>query len=708
MAAPTPTPAPPTLPTPPPSGGACAAKNGGLTAWCMDWAVHTDTPPAGAASHWLTRCSTVGVPLRAACEAASLTLTSPAPDNTASVLLDGPPDASGNAALVACGLFIDKVKAEPAQAAAWTAKHDQCVQLTPQYVAALFVPAPASTPDDDACDALDVACKVAAGVREALAAGVGAGIQGFVDLVVQGMVVMLSWLAKLVFTTTSIAAADDAFYTVYNSLAGVLILLVFIFFLISTIINGLRVNGPGPLSSIGGLIRAILGISFAGGIAFIIVQAWDTATNALIEHNARTPYDPSRWVKGITALSGGAGTGFVALCIAFMSIIGLILLFIMMLFRGLLTTGAALFGAMAMTGQVMPETRHWGRRWFWTVNALASSKFFIAALWIYGSRSAYESDLFTSLKALLLIWVMVLTPGILLRLTTMWDGYLSDVNARAVLSATGTAGDIGAGFGDGLTRGLSAGGGGPGDEAAGQMNAISADIATTPGQMAGLEDGPVSEAAEAIETSDDGGQVGDVSELGVTSEHTSGGVAEKGDNDRPNADEAEAVQVGTNNARHDAATGELTVPGDATGADALSPGASPASDSPRDAKSTGGAAPGEAAGDAAPGTGSADPGGVAGAGGAAGTTAGEGVDSPSASGSAAGPQESGEGTPVAQEPATTALVSGSDPDRGTDDDTSARGPRGGGEPGPTGAGGGAGGGSGGAASGAADAAIVAL
>ena len=116
----------------------------------------------------------------------------------------------------------------------------------------------------------------------------------------------------------------------------------------------------------------------------------------------------------------------------------------------LLAFDCLLFGAMAMTGQVMPETRHWGRRWFWTINALGSSKFFIAELWIYGSRSAYESDsVMNALRAVLLIWLMVAAPWILLRLTSLWDGYLSDVNAHGLLSVAGNPLELGADFVDG-------------------------------------------------------------------------------------------------------------------------------------------------------------------------------------------------------------------------------------------------------------------
>jgi hypothetical protein len=728
---PTPTPSPtgsePAPPTAPP-GPVCATKNKGETAWCMDWAVHVDKVPYQGVSHWVTQCSKASAADKAACEAVSLTIVTPVPDNTASVLRDGPPTKDGKADLIDCGLLYTRSQdshnqPDASQRSKWLAKWQTCLKLRGEIVTGLYAPV-------TACDTLDVACKVSEGAEKALSNGISAGVQGIVDLVVQGTVWLLSQLATFVFTSTSISDADSSFFFVYNSIAGVMILLVFVFFLISTIINGLRTSGPGPLSSIGGLVRAILGITFAGGIAFVIVQAWDEATAALIRHNAATPWDPSLWIKGITALSGGVGTAFVALVISVFAIIGLILLFIMLLFRGLLTTGAALFGAMAMTGQVMPETRHWGRRWFWTVNALASSKFFIAALWIYGSRSAYSSDLGTSLKALLLIWVMVLTPGIMLRLTTMWDGYLSDVNARGVLSAAGNASDIGSGFAKGLSSG--GGGGGPGDGAASLMNANTSGIATEPatalGEATGLEDGPGREAADAVNTGEDGGKVGDPSEAadGAAQPDAADDRSGASDTGTPNEDEADASQTGVDTAKQDVGSGQLTTPGDPSGADGSLPFAPQGSDgSPGDgsAGSADGAAGGKPTEGAAGGSPTdGDAGGAAAGGGSdGGSTAGGGSESPSTPAGAAGggdPSPAGGGSPDSGPGPDGAPIM--PPSSGDDTPPSPNGPPDGGAAptdGGSGSGGGsgvgsgaggsaAGGGSGGAA--AADAAIVAI
>ncbi|MEU7906428.1 hypothetical protein [Actinoplanes sp. NPDC049118] len=558
--------APDPSPTPssPVADAACATKAPGSVAWCMPWAVHVDTPAPEGRSHWVTQCSkAISAADKKSCAAASIILDPTPPDGTASVLMDGPSTGSGPSGLINCAaLWPAGYNPNSHQQPLWDSKYATCQQQVKVWSAQMYDPNP-KRPD---CAETDVSCKVQRRAQDALSAGISSGIQGLVDVVVQGTIFLLSKLAIWVFKETTISSPDQAFYDTYNSLAGVLVVLIFVFFIVSTIINGLRTTaGPGPLATLGGLVRAVLGITFAGGIAFTIVAAWDQATNAVIEANARAPYDPSRLVTGFTELTAGAGTLFIALLLSLLATIGLLLLFVIMLFRGLLATGAALFGAMAMTGQVMPETRHWGRRWFWTVNALGSSKFFIAQLWIYGSRSAYESDsVMNALRAVLLIWLMVVAPWILLRLTTMWDGYLSDVNAHGILSATGGPLQIGADLADGFRTGA-ADAGGPGSSpasgAAGVMDENTAGMPTIPGgEAAGIGDGEGRQAADAAATGGDGGKVGESAD--------DPGAAQQGQNgagDDPNAQEADGIGAGATSAEHDISSGQLTAPGDTTG-----------------------------------------------------------------------------------------------------------------------------------------------
>ncbi|GIM89833.1 hypothetical protein [Paractinoplanes toevensis] len=566
-------------PAPPyPATTDCAAKAPGAVAWCMPWMVRVDKPPAGSRSHWATRCSLATTDAdRESCAAASVTLAARPRDGSASVFGDGPTDGSGPAGLINCALLTEPglTGTNPGRDAQWEAKRNACAKQVGTWKQQVSDPDP--KPAD--CGLTDASCQIQRKAQEALGSGVRSGIQGLVDIAVQAMVYLLSRVAGRVFTATSISAPDDAFYSVYNSVAGVMVLLMMVFFLISLIVNGLRTNaGPGPIATLGGLVRAFLGITFAGGLAFLIVTAWDQATNAVIAANAATPWEPSQWVSALTNLSGGAGTLFLALLLSMFGCIGLLLLFFIMLFRGILATGAAIFGAVAMSGQVMAETRHWGRRWFWTVNALASSKFFIAELWIYGSRSAYGSDdLMTVVRAVLLIWLMVAAPWILLRLTTLWDGYLSDVNAYGLMSAGGNPLALAPAFADGVAAGAagapnpgSAGGGGGEANAAGVMAANTSSMPTTPADAAGIgDDSSGRQAADAASTGGDGGQVG---QPASTPGEQLAGTAGSGNADTPNAQEADGVQAAARSASQTLSTGAPTAPADgSTGA----PGAGP-------------------------------------------------------------------------------------------------------------------------------------
>ncbi|MFI6129435.1 hypothetical protein [Micromonospora sp. NPDC051141] len=529
-------PAPPSAGQPPPPGAELPAPQ---VAWCLPWVRWK----AGAG--WVTDCGKAGGAVeQERCDAVSLTVQSPPPDGTASVLDELLP--AGGVAPVRCERFSDRAGEDTANAQWWTAKQHRCEAARTSLL-------PFSSLKPAGCDVLDVGCKVGEQVKGAARSG----FEGLADIAVAGFGWMLSKLAEVVFEQSS-AVPDEPFYGVYNDISGVLIVVVLLFFLISTAISGLRLNGPGPLSSLGGLVRAMFGIAFAGGIAYILMAAWDEATVALIARNQQRDWQPSMWVDALNALTADTGTVLLAFVVAVISVIGLTLVFVMLLFRSLLAAGAALFGAMAMTGQVMAETRSWGRKWFWTCNALASSKFFIAALWIYGTRSSYESDnVINVLRGMFIIVLMVLAPWILLRLTSMWDGYLADVDARGFLvSAAGAVGMDAAARR--LTDPLSGGGDIGAPEAASLMQGNSDAIPTIPTGTPTGHPSAIPEAVDALHGGGDGEQVGQ-----PTSEP--GGERNGGEN----ADEAEGIERDSRTARSDVASGQLTAPGDATGQPAL-------------------------------------------------------------------------------------------------------------------------------------------
>ncbi|WP_432898412.1 hypothetical protein ACQP1S_21490 [Micromonospora matsumotoense] len=526
----------------PTSSGQPSQPGGEQTApqvnWCLPWARWK------AGDGWVTDCGKAGGAVEQEhCDAVSLTVQSPPPQGTRSVLDESLP--TGGAAPVRCERFADHAAEDEGNADRWTAKQHRCEAVRASLL-------PFSSLQVPGCKALDVGCQVGEQVKGAARSG----FEGLADICVAGFAWMLSKLAEVVFEQSS-AVPDEPFYLVYNDISGVLIIVVLLFFLISTAISGLRLNGPGPLSTLGGLVRALLGVAFAGGIAYILMAAWDEATVALIARNQQRDWQPSMWVDALNALTADTGTILLAFVVAVISVIGLVLVFLMLLFRSLLAAGAALFGAMAMTGQVMAETRSWGRKWFWTCNALASSKFFIAALWIYGTRSTYESDnVINVLRGMFIIILMVLAPWILLRLTSMWDGYLADVDARGFLTAAAGAVGLDAAAGR-LADPLS--GGGDGDtDAASLMQGNSDAIPTNPTDPHGVRPGAMPEAVEALQAHGDGDQVG--RPAGEPGADQNGGE---------NTQEAAGIERDSRTAQGDIAKGQLTAPGDATGQPAL-------------------------------------------------------------------------------------------------------------------------------------------
>ncbi|SBT40659.1 hypothetical protein GA0070621_1022 [Micromonospora narathiwatensis] len=502
--------------------------------WCLPWVRWQES------KGWTTLCSAAASAAdQERCDAVAETLQSPPPDGTPSVLDERLP-ASGEEP-VRCERLDARARQDQANADRWTAKADRCRALRASLVASSSLKA-------SECGSLDVACRVGAQVKEAARTG----FEGLADVAVAGFAWALGKLAEVVFTQSS-TVADEPFYGVYNDLSGVLIVVVLVVFVLSTAINGLRLSGPGPLSSLGGLVRAMFGIAFAGGIAYLLMAAWDEATVALIARNQQREWQPSMWVDALNTLTADTGTILLAFVVAVVGVIGLVLVFVMLLFRSLLAAGAALFGAMAMTGQVMAETRAWGRKWFWTCNALASSKFFIAALWIYGTRTTYESDnVINVLRGLFIIVLMVLAPWILLRLTSMWDGYLADVDARGFLTSAATA--VGIDGARRLAEPLSGGGGDMDASSLMQGNAEAIPTSpTNPGGPAEAVDG-LSDTVEALHGR------GDSDQFGEPAGHAGG---EQGGGE--NADEAAGVERDSRTAQGDVTDGQLTLPGDASG-----------------------------------------------------------------------------------------------------------------------------------------------
>jgi hypothetical protein len=209
----------------------------------------------------------------------------------------------------------------------------------------------------------------------------------------------------------------------------------------------------------------------------------------------------------------------------------------------------------------------------------------------------------TVVRSVLLIWLMVVAPWILLRLTSLWDGYLSDVNAYGLLSSGGTPGEIGSAAADGWRQGADSAGrmfsGSGGSEAADMADAGTAEAPATPGGGAddptGLDDeGTGAKVADAASTGGDGDKVG--TPTGEADGDGSGDNPQQGPEGQPNAEEADAVQAGGSSAQHDVSAGTLTAPGQDPGQGAglpLTPQAAAGSDPTGiGTATTGGADPG--------------------------------------------------------------------------------------------------------------------
>jgi hypothetical protein len=368
------------------------------------------------------------------------------------------------------------------------------------------------------CSPVDTLCLIRDEVAKITSGPIRDGVAGLVDVVVDAAVSALGELATLVFSASMVNLNDPSFYGVYNMVAGVAIFIVVALVLWSVARQALSTRRPGPVATVVGAGRAVLGVTWAAGIAWALGLFWDQLTDALINANSATSYDPGTWFKALVALAGPGGTMGIALLVSVFALLGLPLTLVIMAFRSVLFALGACYGAVAMAGQASAETQGWGRKWFWTMNALAATKFFWAMTWIYGSRAAVSGDnILVALSGLAVIWAMVACPFVLLRLSSMVDSYMADPDAR-VLVAAGTqalgVGDL-AGRARDRLLGAKAPIGGGADIGAGEdgvspaslMDTNLAGLGGNSGFGAGLEkaaamrSGPAAQAVQGLERS---------------------------------------------------------------------------------------------------------------------------------------------------------------------------------------------------------------
>lgn len=248
------------------------------------------------------------------------------------------------------------------------------------------------------------------------------GLEQVISATAESASSMFQETAKLIFTMTAPNLYSNAYVSVYNAVAGVMVALVFLFFVAAIISNTISPKSEGVGTTLGGLLRAVMGISLAAVIAHMMVSLADEATTALLAKNQQDgDWANSSWSTALKQLADTPGMAVVALIAAALAIVGLLALMVMMFMRGVMIYAAGIIGAIAMVGQAHPATRAWARQWFTTICALAWSKFVIAALWLLAGKLITGEGIVPVLSGLAMIWVMVYAPNALIKMFSFLD-----------------------------------------------------------------------------------------------------------------------------------------------------------------------------------------------------------------------------------------------------------------------------------------------
>ena len=268
------------------------------------------------------------------------------------------------------------------------------------------------------------------------------GLEQLVDAAASSAATLYTEVAKWIFRMAAPDLYSTAYASVYNAVTGVLIALVFVVFLLAVATNVVSPRAEGTGATVGGLVRAVLGISLAAVIAAMMVRLADECTAAFLTHQQNQDWETSGWPKAMANLASAPALAVVALLVSALAIIGLLALTVIMFLRGIMIYAAGIIGAIAMLGQAHPATRSWARQWFFTVTALAWSKFVIAALWVLGGKllltsgssgeGAQFADLLPALSGLALIWLMVYAPFALTRMFGFLDVQASGIDGEGV------------------------------------------------------------------------------------------------------------------------------------------------------------------------------------------------------------------------------------------------------------------------------------
>ncbi|MGW9212346.1 hypothetical protein ACWGR4_35950 [Embleya sp. NPDC055664] len=357
------------------------------------------------------------------------------------------------------------------------------------------------------------------------------GLDQLVRAAAESAATLFAKVAEFIFKATAPDLQGVAFMRVYNAVSAVMLALVFVFFVAAVLFNIVSDKFGHLPASVGGLIRAVLGICLAAKVADLMVQLSDACTTSLLGSDAaKLTWSSQAFADQLGDMAGTSGMAIVVLLASIFAIIGLIALMVIMLVRSIEMYAGALFGAIAMVGQAHPHTRSWARKWFWNFTALAWSKFVIAALWLLAGNLISQGDsLVAVLSGIGMIWIMVYSPFALMKMFSFVDaqgtGIGSDVGGK-MANAAKKAAFGGDSEGDSTPATPAGGEKAPGASPASQMDANVADVESGMGGESGDDD------ATDMDTDDEGsassggsagnGPDGSTDPLGTTPEEDRG------------------------------------------------------------------------------------------------------------------------------------------------------------------------------------------
>lgn len=337
------------------------------------------------------------------------------------------------------------------------------------------------------------------------------GLEQLVKAAAESATTLFAKTAEFIFDKTAPDLHGTAFTSVYDSVATVMLALVFIFFVAAVLLNIVSDKFGHVPASVGGLIRAVLGICLAAKVADLMVKLSDQCTTTLLDSNKNKPqWSAQAFADQLGEVMGDGGMVIVVLLASIFAIIGLIALMVIMFVRGIELYAAALFGAIAMVGQAHPHTRTWARKWFWNFTALAWSKFVIAALWLLaGSLIGQGESLVAVLSGLGMIWMMVYAPFALMKMFSFIDaqatGIGNDIGAKMMNKAKDAAMPGSGSEDDAAPAAPGAGQDSPGGSPASQMDANVADVESGMAAETGGDDADTDMDADDGESTPGGG-----------------------------------------------------------------------------------------------------------------------------------------------------------------------------------------------------------